>query len=155
MYEAAILAAGIICLYAAYRLISKFQKQKSDIETPQLSSAPEPGPRANITRVLPVGMLIAKTGSHRGMVFAIEPSGVKIGRDKNRNQIIIDDTVVSREHAWVGLEDGKVIIRDMNSSNGTFINSLDSLRIDSETLKDGDVIYIGKTGVDSFKYKAG
>jgi pSer/pThr/pTyr-binding forkhead associated (FHA) protein len=155
MYEAAIITAGIICLYVAYLLINQFRKQRTETPAQQPSDMTGPGPRANITRVLPVGMLIAKSGAHRGMVFAIEPSGLKIGRDGNKNQIVIDDEVVSREHAWVGLDNGRVIIRDMHSSNGTYINSLDSPRITSETLKDGDVIYIGKSGVDSFKYRAG
>ena len=111
--------------------------------------------KAGLTRVLPVGMLIAKSGIHRGLVFAIDPTGVKIGRDKSQNQIVIDSEIVSREHAWIGLEDGKVVLKDLGSLNGTYINSLEGARIQTIDLKDGDVIFIGKNGTESFKYKTG
>ena len=111
--------------------------------------------KANATRLLPVGMLIARTGTHRGMVFAVESSGLKIGRDKARNNVVIDKEIVSREHAWIGLEDGKVVIKDLNSLNGTYINSMDAARIHTAELKDGDVVFIGKTNSETFKFKAG
>ena len=111
--------------------------------------------KAGLTRVLPVGMLIAKSGSHRGLVYPIEPSGVKIGRDRTRNQIIIESAVVSREHAWIGLEGGNVVIKDLNSQNGTYLNSPEEARIQTAVLKDGDVILIGRNGSESYKYKAG
>lgn len=157
MYELAIIAivVAIVCLFIMV------QRQKS--EKRKAASPPADAPaykaesieRAGQTKVLPVGMLIAKSGSHRGMVFAVEPSGLKIGRDRSRNQIVIDSDVVSREHAWIGLEEGKVVIKDLDSRNGTYINSLEGARIQAEDLKDGDVIYIGKNGAESFKYKAG
>jgi pSer/pThr/pTyr-binding forkhead associated (FHA) protein len=151
---AGIVLAGILFLYLIYSVMSRKKKNKPVDETALAGSYSEQVSRANLTRVLPVGMLIAKTGSKRGMVFAIDPSGIKIGRDKDKNQIIINDSVISREHAWVGLSEGKIIIRDINSSNGTFINSLDNPRITSEELKDGDIIYIGKKGIESFKFKS-
>jgi pSer/pThr/pTyr-binding forkhead associated (FHA) protein len=100
-------------------------------------------------------MLIAKSGMHRGMVFAIEPKGIRIGRDINKNDIVINSEMVSREHAWVGLEEGKVMIKDLNSRNGTYINSIESARISREILKDGDVIFMGKAGTEAFKFKVG
>jgi hypothetical protein len=151
---AGIAVAGILFLYLIYRVMSRKKKKKPGFEVSPAGSHSEQDTRANLTRVLPVGMLIAKTGSKRGMVFAIDPSGIKIGRDKEKNQIIIEDPVISREHVWVGLADGKVMIRDMNSSNGTYINSLDIPRITSQELNDGDIIYIGKNGIESFKFKA-
>jgi pSer/pThr/pTyr-binding forkhead associated (FHA) protein len=151
---AGIAVTGILFLYLIYRVMSRKKKKKPGLEVSPSGSPSEQDTRANLTRVLPVGMLIAKTGSKRGMVFAIDPSGIKIGRDKEKNQIIIEDPVISREHVWVGLSDGKVMIKDMNSSNGTYINSLDIPRITSQELNDGDIIYIGKNGIESFKFKA-
>jgi len=142
-----VVAAGVLCAYIFNR------HKKTGQEQVPLSS--ENMPRESLTRVLPVGMLIAKTGMHRGVVFAVEPAGVRIGRDKSKNKIIIDSEIVSREHAWIGLEDGKVVVRDLGSRNGTYVNSLEEPRIQSTVLKDGDVIFIGKDGAESFKYKAG
>jgi pSer/pThr/pTyr-binding forkhead associated (FHA) protein len=145
----------VIALIFVLLLFIVFRRRKDTTATPPPAAAIESGPKANQTRVLPVGMLIAKSGVHRGIVFPIEPSGVKIGRDKEKNRIVIEDPIISREHAWVGLYEGKVIIKDEHSSNGTYINSLESPRIVSQELKDGDVIYIGKKGRDSFKYRVG
>ncbi len=151
MFELLIVSvvAIILCAILIYVLIRLKQAKK---ETQIRIEAERDAGR---TRVLPIGMLIAKSGSHRGMVFAIEPSGFKIGRDKDKNNLVIDSEIVSREHAWIGLENGLVVIRDLDSRNGTYINSLDGARIRVSELKDGDVIFIGKNGVESFKYKAG
>lgn len=151
MFELIIVSivAIIICTIFIYVMIRLKQAKK------KAQMAAEADQNAGRTRVLPIGMLIAKSGSHRGMVFAIEPSGLKIGRDKDKNNLVIDSEIVSREHAWIGLENGIVVIRDLESRNGTYINSLDGARIRVTELKDGDVIYIGKNGVESFKYKAG
>jgi len=94
-------------------------------------------------------------GPLTGRSFPITPSGIKIGRDPNKNQVVVDIDGVSREHAWVGMENGKVIVKDLNSLNGTYLNSTDSDRIKSETLKDGDVIIIGKGRFAVLSYKAG
>jgi pSer/pThr/pTyr-binding forkhead associated (FHA) protein len=144
-----VVAVGAVlgCLFAIIYL--KVQKKK------KAAIMAEAEQKAKTTKLLPVGMLIARSGTHRGMVFAVEVSGLKIGRDKAKNNVVIDKDIVSREHAWVGLEEGKVVIKDLNSLNGTYINSLDASRIQSAELKDGDVIYIGKAPYETFKYKAG
>jgi pSer/pThr/pTyr-binding forkhead associated (FHA) protein len=148
-------AAGILFLLLIYSMVNRNSKNKKLVLPSPPESRTEHVPQANVTKVLPVGMLIAKTGANRGLVFSVDPSGVKIGRDRDKNQIVIDDPIISREHAWVGLDDGMIIVRDENSSNGTYINSLDSPRIISQELKDGDVIFIGKKGSESFKFKTG
>jgi pSer/pThr/pTyr-binding forkhead associated (FHA) protein len=149
-----IIAAVIVLCIAFISIIVSRRKADARGKTKEIILQ-EPSKNIGETRVLPVGMLIAKTGGHRGMVFAIEPEGIKIGRDKTKNDVVINSEVVSREHAWIGLENGSIVIRDLKSRNGTYINSVDSSRINSEVLKDGDVIFIGKAGTESFKFKAG
>ncbi|MGQ0793226.1 MAG: trypsin-like peptidase domain-containing protein [Deltaproteobacteria bacterium] len=96
------------------------------------------------------GLLISEGGkSHQ-----ITGSGIKIGRDPNKNQIVIDNDGVSREHAWVGAEGGGVVVRDLNSLNGTYINSTAGNRVKSEPLREGDVVIIGKGKFASFTYKS-
>jgi hypothetical protein len=152
MNELVIVAIIVIAVGGTgFYIFNRAGKAKKGKEAVPVESAP----RAALTRVLPVGMLIAKSGVHRGMVFVVEPSGIKIGRDKSKNGIVIDSEIVSREHAWIGLEDGRVVIKDLGSRNGTYINSLDGARIQTVVLKDSDVIFIGKNGVESFKYKSG
>ena len=157
VYEFAIIAivVAIVCLFIMIRREKGKKRKETVLATEAREEVIDNAQKAGLTTILPVGMLIAKSGSHRGLVYAIGPSGVKIGRDRTKNQIIIENAIVSREHAWIGLEDGNVVIKDLNSQNGTYINSLEAARIQTEALKDGDVIFIGKNGSESYKYKAG
>ena len=45
----------------------------------------------------------------------------KIGRLANK-EIILDDITVSRNHAFISVDDETVIISDENSTNGIFVN---------------------------------
>lgn len=72
---------------------------------------------------------------------------IKIGRSSD-NDIVITDQSVSREHALLFIEEsGKVRIRDLSSSYGTFVNDA---RISEETLKAGDVIRLGNYRIDDW-----
>ena len=64
-----------------------------------------------------------------------------IGRSKGKNQLFIDHKSVSSIHAQIIVEDGKVSIVDLNSSNGTFINykKIDEIK----TIEDSDIISFG------------
>lgn len=47
---------------------------------------------------------------------------IKIGKSPN-NDHVINDASVSRQHAVVTiLDDGRIVLRDLNSTNGTFVN---------------------------------
>jgi pSer/pThr/pTyr-binding forkhead associated (FHA) protein len=63
-----------------------------------------------------------------------------IGRIQE-NDIIIDNLAVSRRHAKIYIKDGKVVIKDLGSANGTFVNGV---QVDEAELKSGDIILIGK-----------
>jgi S1-C subfamily serine protease len=117
--------------------------RKKGKKTPAPVSAPSTQSQQT-KAVLPPASLKCTEGPLAGRSFPITPSGIKIGRDPNKNQAVVDIEGVSREHAWVGLENGKVFVKDLNSLNGTYLNSTDTDRIKNEPLKDGDVIIIGK-----------
>jgi len=75
-----------------------------------------------------------------------------LGRDDSAD-IILDDPGISRRHSEIRVtNDGPHLvasIRDMGSTNGTFVNSE---RITSQRLSDGDRITVGRTSVI---YRAG
>nr|WP_238338289.1 DUF3662 and FHA domain-containing protein [Pedococcus badiiscoriae] len=75
-----------------------------------------------------------------------------LGRDDSAD-IILDDPGISRQHSEIRVtNDGPHLvasIRDMGSTNGTFVNSE---RITSQRLSDGDRITVGRTSVI---YRAG
>src|SRR5574341_965905 len=63
-----------------------------------------------------------------------------IGRIQE-NDIMIDNLAVSRRHAKIYIKDGKAVIKDLGSANGTFVNGV---QVDEVELKGGDKILIGK-----------
>jgi pSer/pThr/pTyr-binding forkhead associated (FHA) protein len=65
---------------------------------------------------------------------------VGIGRSPD-NDLPIDNLAVSNHHARVYFEAGRLIVEDLDSLNGTFVNDL---RVERATLHDGDSIWIGK-----------
>ena len=69
---------------------------------------------------------------------------IKIGRSKENDVVIDDDTKVSRHHAELFHDDdGNTFITDLNSANGTFVNGdkINGIHL----LKDLDIIVIGKS----------
>lgn len=65
---------------------------------------------------------------------------VTIGRTPD-NVLPIDNAAVSSHHACVFRDGDAFLIEDLDSTNGTFVNGG---RVRRQTLKDGDVILIGK-----------
>ena len=66
--------------------------------------------------------------------------GLTIGRAPD-NAVIIDNPAVSGHHARVFSESGAVILEDLNSTNGTFVNGEHTKR---RVLRAGDVLQVGK-----------
>ncbi len=56
------------------------------------------------------------------------------------NQVVVADREVSKHHAAVRFEQGAWMLRDLGSSNGTFVNGR---RVDELKLRDGDEIRVG------------
>lgn len=65
---------------------------------------------------------------------------VTIGRGPD-NDIHIDNLAVSTHHARIYADTGRIIIEDLNSLNGTFLNNQ---RITKSFLKTGDKVLVGK-----------
>ena len=65
---------------------------------------------------------------------------VTIGRSPD-NDLPVDNLAVSNHHARVYYEAGRLVVEDLDSLNGTFVNDL---RVERATLHDGDAIWIGK-----------
>ena len=66
---------------------------------------------------------------------------MSLGRDRNM-QIPLRDANVSRSHAELIYDNGRWILRDLGSTNGSFINGQ---RVGQMELKDGDIIELGVT----------
>ena len=90
---------------------------------------------------------IKKTDS-RAIVFKGQKipliSKIKMGRDKSNN-IVVDDKMVSRSHCLIQKIKEDYFIKDLNSSNGTYVNALRVPTNKYVKLEKGDIIRLGKT----------
>jgi predicted component of type VI protein secretion system len=84
--------------------------------------------------------LVLKFESQVLREIPIDERPLTIGRAPE-NDIHIDNLAVSDHHARLSSENGKIVIEDLGSLNGTYVNDL---RVDRAVLRDGDNIQIGK-----------
>ena len=91
--------------------------------------------------------LTMRSGPTPGKTFPLEEQEMLLGRDL-ANDISISDPEVSRRHARFLMQEDNVIIEDLGSTNGTFLNGQ---RIASpQQLRVGDVITLGENIVMVF-----
>lgn len=91
--------------------------------------------------------LIVLTGDGVGSMFRIEGESI-IGRSSGAN-VRLNDDGVSRRHARLVQKGTSVVIEDLKSANGTFVNDE---QVTERTLRDGDKIRIGSTSILKFSY---
>jgi pSer/pThr/pTyr-binding forkhead associated (FHA) protein len=130
------------------------EKPVQDVPTPQ--SGPETRPSSPIARdtdVLPTGgkpALLVLRGQKISVEYPIYEGDNFIGRaDEKPVDIDLEDQEPpdriwsSRQHALIRSEEGILIIEDLNSSNGTFINRTRLYPGQKRVLNANDIIQIG------------
>ncbi len=92
----------------------------------------------------PVAILTVTAGPDMGFKFRIKPTAItRIGRETD-NDVVLDDKACSRRHAQIQFQDGKYVLTDLGSANGTLVNDL---RVTGRALSDGDVIRVGQNAI--------
>jgi serine protease Do len=149
-------AVGLVILFTAFLLL----KRKSPAPQPAAAVMVESGPRIAATRSdapppieLPrpaaepsFGSIQVTAGSLTGQKFKITKAGILVGTDPAKCQICVTEDAISHEHAWIVPVDNRVVVIDRGSTNGTYINSVDSPRVSKVGLQNGDRVYLGKKG---------
>jgi len=79
-------------------------------------------------------------GDEAGREYRLGKTRTVLGR--SNSDIMINDPEVSRQHAVVELYGDKAVIKDLQSTNGTFVNQL-GVRV--SFLSDGDEVQLGNT----------
>lgn len=99
------------------------------------------------------GSIAFVSGPLLGQEFQVKPEGDFIGRDGGSSQIVLGDPRISKRHLWIGVKNGRVVITDQNSRNGTFVNDPKSPRVTEASLNAGDVVILGESDVARFEYR--
>jgi serine protease Do len=121
------------------------------VQATRIVDGPPPAPPA-AAAPNQFGTLHVSGGPLAGNRFPIPKAGLLIGRDPTACAIAISDDSVSKEHAWVVPVDSGVAVIDRQSSNGTYVNSTDSPRVNKVFLRNGDRIYLGKSTTTVFTF---
>jgi signal transduction histidine kinase len=74
---------------------------------------------------------------------ATEKKSIVIGREAGCD-VVLDDRTVSRRHAEIRVGEDSVVLADLGSSNGTYVNRK---RVENHTLAPGDEITVGGYGL--------
>jgi len=88
-----------------------------------------------------VETLVFIAGLQQGQRYAIEKDLTRLGRERF-NDLTVDDESSSRAHAEIRRKDGVLYLRDLGSTNGTYVNNRRATEV---KLSNGDRISIGAT----------
>ena len=109
---------------------------------PPVPSQPPVLPRTELMAppVPAAAWLVSRLPGRAGRQFPLQAARNTIGRDGSRCQVVLDDSTVSSEHAAIVFEQGRFVLYDLASTNGTYLNDQ---RIQRQMLYDGDEIRLG------------
>lgn len=86
------------------------------------------------------GMLVVVRGPNAGSRFLLDRDLTTVGRHPE-SHIFLDDVTVSRRHAEVVRRGGQLVLSDLGSLNGTYVNGD---RVEEQRLATGDVLQVGR-----------
>lgn len=85
-------------------------------------------------------LLVVRRGPNAGSRFVLDEGTTAAGRSED-GAILLDDVTVSRRHAEFIRTGDQVVVRDVGSLNGTYVNRN---RIEQAELSSGDEVQIGR-----------
>ncbi len=111
-----------------------------DFDDTRVGSSPQAGGRA----ATPQASLVVVHSSDKkeqGKRYPVGDEDVTLGREEGNTLVIASDQA-SRKHARIFLSGGAHVLVDLDSTNGTFLNSK---LVKEQTLRHGDVVRIAST----------
>jgi two-component system cell cycle response regulator len=97
----------------------------------------------------PSAYLVVIAGPSFGEMYKLKGDRSVLGRSERADIRVLDDGV-SREHAAIERDGGKMVLVDLKSTNGVFWNGQ---RVPRQDLTDGDKISIGSSTILRFTYQ--
>lgn len=113
----------------------KQEQQEREKESLTVKKAGLPGLKMKFS-------LLGSSGDKRDYGISISTRGT-IGRSTDCDLTITDDEEISKRHCELAMEGGYVLISDLNSTNGTFVNGVPIKS--GHRLKSGDIVMVGRT----------
>lgn len=100
--------------------------------------------RAGTPRLSAVSAHLEVWGGRSPQILALEIDRITIGRSDD-STLVVRDPVASRLHALVEQVDGRWLIRDLSSRNGTYVNG--ERVVSDRVLRSGDEVRLGETRI--------
>jgi two-component system, cell cycle response regulator len=114
-------------------------------DTTHVSKPPhEVSPRSSEERAY----LVVLAGSNVGEMYKIGGENMVLGRGGTADIRLVDEGI-SRFHCRIRRQDDHLVVEDLESRNGTFLNGA---RVKVRQLEDGDKIQLGRTTVLKFSF---
>jgi hypothetical protein len=85
--------------------------------------------------------LSIQNGAEAGRLITVPASGMRVGRG-DKNDLVIEDSAMSRHHCRFSFRDGHLCLTDLGSANRCLVNGQG---VDEATLQMGDVVTVGDT----------
>ncbi len=84
--------------------------------------------------------LLFTEGAHTGEAYLLADNEISLGRSRS-NQIVINDELISRQHIKFRMQGSDIMVEDLDSAHGSFLNEKRLRGILS--VAEGDVIQVG------------
>lgn len=104
------------------------------------AAGPADNPEVDLGAAADRGVLVERTGDRAGRQHPLGPEATRIGRHPG-SEIVLDDISVSRVHAEVRRGPEGLVVTDLGSLNGTYVNQR---RVDAAVLRHGDELQVGR-----------
>jgi len=111
-----------------------------DFDETRATGTPQQGGRAATVRAV-LQVVHSTDAEQRGRRFEVGDEDITLGREAG-NTILVASDQASRRHARIFVSGGAHVLVDLDSTNGTFLNSK---LVKEQTLRHGDVIRIAST----------
>ena len=87
-------------------------------------------------------MWILRADGDEPRLFRLPPGAVRTVGRGDRSDFVVSDALMSRVHCRLVASEAELVVEDLDSTNGTFVNGA---RVETIALEEGDQLRIGRS----------